>query len=346
MKILFIINSLMELSGSERVAVQLANQLIDCSNYDVTIINRDTNKKNSGYTLKDGVNVHCFKGNLLYFYNHLNRFLRENTFDYIVIHNMGRLSLLCALLNMPKDTKLISLEHVAFLSRARYVRVLSKILYSKIHQVVCLTKNDSEIFHKIHENIITIPNFSSFPVAPSINRSFKKIVAVGRLTDQKNFMHLLQAWQKISHKLPEWSLDIYGEGELKSQLQNYIKHNDLEHVNLYPVTKNIQDVYLQGAFLAMSSKYEGLPMVLIESQSFGLPVISYNCPHGPSEVITDGYNGFLVENQNIEALAMAILKLANDPALLTELSQNALISAQKYQPEAILTLWQNQVFNN
>jgi len=94
----------------------------------------------------------------------------------------------------------------------------------------------------------------------------------------------------------------------------------------------------------MSSKFEGLPMVLIEAQTFGLPIVSYDCPHGPKEIIEHGVNGFLVENQNIEELAKYIVKLASSESLLKKMSDNSLIVAEKYQPKAILEQWNNEVF--
>ncbi|MDW5429169.1 glycosyltransferase, partial [Acinetobacter baumannii] len=101
--------------------------------------------------------------------------------------------------------------------------------------------------------------------------------------------------------------------------------------------------YEQSSFFVMSSKYEGLPMVLIEAQSFGLPIVSYNCPYGPSDVIRDSKNGFLVEDQNVDELAAAVLKVALSPQLLEQFSQSSLLNAKKYQPEQILKIWIEKV---
>ncbi|KCY84447.1 glycosyltransferase, partial [Acinetobacter baumannii] len=171
----------------------------------------------------------------------------------------------------------------------------------------------------------------------------KQIVTIGRLTDQKNYIHLLQAWKKIYQSIPDWQLNIYGEGEHEEMLQDYIKQHSLKNVSLKGSTSNVKEVYEQSSFFVMSSKYEGLPMVLIEAQSFGLPIVSYNCPYGPSDVIRDSKNGFLVEDQNVEELAAAILKLALSPQLLEQFSQSSLLNAKKYQPEQILKIWIEKV---
>ena len=202
---------------------------------------------------------------------------------------------------------------------------------------------DKFYFEKINKNVITIPNFSPYPVSVKQDRNYNKIIAVGRLTDQKNFLHLLKAWELVFAKIPNWELSIYGQGEHFNLLNEYIKINELNNVFLMGSTSDIQSIYEKASFFVMSSKYEGLPMVLIESQSFGLPIISYDCPNGPSDIIIDEYNGFLVENQNIEKLAKKILELAENPFLLEEFSQNSLKNALNYQSENILDIWVEQV---
>ena len=98
-------------------------------------------------------------------------------------------------------------------------------------------------------------------------------------------------------------------------------------------------MYEQSSFLVMSSRYEGLPMVLIEALSFGLPIISYNCPHGPSEIIEHKINGLLVENQSIKKLSVAIEQMIDDNSLQKKLSEGALITAKNYDINAITQQW-------
>lgn len=341
-KIFFIISSLKNSSGSERVACILANKLVEQLNFDVTILNRDANFDEVAYPLNNRIKVKKILGSQLSFYNSLVKTVKSESPDFVVVHNMGKLSILCSLI--PNIKKLIILEHVSFISRPKYVRFLSKVFYKKIDQVVTLTHRDKVSFDSFHPDVTVIPNFSPFPVAIKKDFDQKQIVSIGRLTDQKNYLHLLKAWEKISHQLPEWKLCIYGEGEHKTLLVDYIKANKLENVFLKGATPNVLHVYETSDFFVMSSKYEGLPMVLIEAQSFGLPIVSYDCPNGPSDIIKDKVNGYLVENQNINQLADRILALASSPLDLVEFSQNSLLNAENYQPEKILHLWAKQVF--
>ncbi|MFH7766054.1 glycosyltransferase family 4 protein [Acinetobacter sp. BSP-28] len=341
MKIAFIINSLKSKSGSERVAIELANKLSAIKIYDVSIINRESSRLNCAYPLAPDVNVITLKGNIFSFISQLSQsFIKEN-YDVVIIHNMGKLSLLVSLL--PKVKKLVSLEHVSFVSRPKIIQNLSKFLYKKIDQIICLTNNDKKQFSEFHSNVLTIPNFSPFTIVSSPRNRNKKIVTIGRLTDQKNYIHLLQAWKKIYQSIPDWQLNIYGDGEYKKLLHDYIEQNSLKNVSLKGTTSNVKQVYEQSSFFVMCSKYEGLPMVLIEAQSFGLPIVSYDCPYGPSDIIQDHKNGLLVSNQNVNELAAAILKLTLFPDLLDEFAKNSLLSAQKYQPEQILKIWIEKV---
>lgn len=342
-KVLFVINSLKNRSGSERVACNVANLLHSKLNYNVCIINRDAEKNNSAYELLDAIDVKKINDNYFIFIKKIQLYVDDTQPDYLVLHNMGKLTLLGSFLKL-KNTKIISLEHVSFISRPKYIQFLSKIFYKRIDQVVTLTHRDKVSFDSFHPDVTVIPNFSPFPVAIKKDFDQKQIVSIGRLTDQKNYLHLLKAWEKISHQLPEWKLCIYGEGEHKTLLVDYIKANKLENVFLKGATPNVQHVYETSDFFVMSSKYEGLPMVLIEAQSFGLPIVSYDCPNGPSDIIKDKVNGYLVENQNINQLADRILALASSPLDLVEFSQNSLLNAENYQPEKILHLWAKQVF--
>ena len=162
--------------------------------------------------------------------------------------------------------------------------------------------------------------------------------------DEKNYIHSIKAWERIYKKVPDWRLDIYGDGEQKDLLHDYIKSNKILNIHIHDSTPNIADIYSKANFFLMSSKNEGLPMVLIESQSFGLPIISYDCPHGPRNIIENGVNGFLVENQNIEKLSEAMFILISNKKLQEKMSENSLINAKKYEPKEIINTWVNKVF--
>lgn len=340
MKIIFIINSLSCKSGTERVTCHLANLFVDRLSYEVSILNRDTDFNDVVYYLSDKVKVLSLKGSYLKFYQQMQSYIDEQQPDFILIHNMGRLSLLCSMLNK-KNIQLISLEHVAFDSRPMWVRFLSKLCYKKIDKVVTLTHRDELSYTSWFKNVSTIYNISPFLIPDKLEERNKEIIAVGRLTYQKNFQALFQAWQQIQFQVDNWSLNVYGTGEDFEELDNMIKENRLSNVQLMGQANQIEQIYQKSSLFVMSSRFEGLPMVLIEAQTFGLPIISFDCPHGPAEVIHHQKNGLLVENQNVTALADAMLSLMQNDELREKYSIQALADAERFQQSKILTLWQN-----
>ncbi|MBV6528617.1 glycosyltransferase, partial [Ursidibacter maritimus] len=259
--------------------------------------------------------------------------------DVVIVHNMGKLSLLCSLLRT--TAKLISLEHVSFSIRPRYIRFLSKILYRRFNTIISLSAQDANEYALWHNNVAHINNVSPFKINDkAYDITNRNIIAIGRLTEQKNFQHLLYAWEKCYSQLNEWTLNIYGTGEDRDNLSNLILERKIRSVNLKGEVKNLEDIYKNSAFIVMSSKYEGLPMVLIEAQSIGLPIVSYDCPTGPSEIIKHDKDGLLVENQNIDELAKAILYLATNHTKRLNMSNNALSAAERFSSKTILMHWE------
>ncbi|MDG4953476.1 glycosyltransferase family 4 protein [Actinobacillus equuli] len=347
MKILFIVNGLSEMAGTERVVCLLANLFSQDLGYEITIVNRKTDGDSVAYTLNNSIVVHRFSGNYLQFYLKLNKFIKEEYFDHILVHNMGKLALLCSLLKIPLNTKLCSLEHSSFISRPLWIRILSKILYKKFYNVISLTKADEKCYKKYNCNVITINNISPYSVEIN-NLEYdifsKKIIAIGRLVHEKNFMALLKAWSLIFRKYPEWTLEIYGKGEEEILLNDYIKINHMYNVKLCGIRDNLSSVYADAAFLVMTSRYEGLGLVLIEAQSFHIPLIAFDCPYGPATVIEHNRNGLLVQNQNIEQLALAMESLILSPEKRLTFSENSKVVSKKYQKEHILSCWKDYVF--
>lgn len=340
MKICFIVNSLQSRSGVERVVILLANSFVQ-KNLEVTLINRDTEFEQAAFSLKNTVKVISLYGNLLNFFSKLNKHFSQNKYDIILIHNMGKLTPFCSFLTttIPK----ISLEHVSFNSRPSWVRIFSRLTYIKINQVITINHNDKLLFKNIGNNKVTvIYNPSPFGVVDKrsdLSLYSKKIIAVGRLNYQKNFHHLIEAWALLKNKAEDYVLEIYGDGEDKISLNQLINDYKIKNAVILSNTADIRSVYEQSSFLVMSSRYEGLPMVLIEALSFGLPIISYNCPHGPSEIIEHKINGLLVENQCIKKLSAAIQQMIDDNSLQKKLSEGALITAKNYDINTITQQW-------
>ncbi|WP_204638277.1 glycosyltransferase family 4 protein [Haemophilus haemolyticus] len=328
----------------ERVAVLLANLFQEKLNYEIVIVNRDTSDSDVAFPLLDKVKVIKADGNIISFYNKIRNIINIEEPDRIIIHNMGKLSMLCSILPK-KNIELLSIEHVSFVSRNLYLKVLSKLFYTLIDKVVVLTKNDLKNYSG--KKVFKISNISPYPISSRVySINSKKIIAVGRLDYQKNFGDLILAWNKIPKDvISEWTLEIWGDGDEYDNLLYLINKLDIKNIHLKGTSNNMEDIYLSSSFLVMSSIFEGLPMVLIEAQSFGLPIISFDCPYGPSEVVTHDKDGFLISLGDVDGLALAIKELILDRDKRISFSINARKSAIRYSQEHILSKWKNLLEN-
>lgn len=335
MKIAFIISSLKAYGGTERVVTLLANKL--SVDYDIQIINRDTEKKNSAFQIDDNVHVKVIHGSIIQFYYKLNKYLKHQAFDLIIVHNMGKLSLLVGLL--PELTPKWTYEHSPQSSRPFWLRSLSRFIYRKYKKIITVTESDALTYSAYPEKVIRLKNPMPYERWNTYNNVSKKIIAIGRLTPSKGFDKLIQAWSLICEKYPDWSLNLYGDGEKKSFLQKLIVSKNIKNAFIHSARSNIDIVYKEASFLVMSSKYEGLGMVLVEAQAFSLPTISFDCPFGPREIIHHQQTGLLVENQNIRLLAEAIEALISNSDQRLRFSKNAFESSRRFSLQEILLEW-------
>ena len=214
-------------------------------------------------------------------------------------------------------------------------------LVGKFDRFVVLTDEDRGYWGELH-NIETIPNPSLFRTERISDTSRHRVVAVGRLDHQKGFDRLLKAWAIVCSQsdLRDWTLDIYGQGEWESMLQQQIEDSGIAgRAFLRGTTSDIAAEFADSAFIVMSSRYEGLPMVLIEAMACGLPAVSFACKCGPRDIIREGANGLLVPEGDCSALAEAMMRLMRDDGMRWEMGVEALTSKERYCEEAIMAKW-------
>lgn len=210
---------------------------------------------------------------------------------------------------------------------------------SRFDKFVVLTHEDKEYWGNLR-NMCVIPNARTFEVNQSATLEAKKVVAVGRLNHQKGFDRLIDAWSIVDNVVSGWKLQIVGDGELREQLQYNIRELGLSNqINIGRAEKDMVSVYKDASILAMSSRYEGLPMVLLEAQAAGLPIVSFDCKCGPKDVIENGVDGFLVEDGDIEQLAQKLVVLMQDTNLRKQMGSAAYAHSDRYSEERIMKQW-------
>ncbi|MFB9057054.1 glycosyltransferase [Mariniflexile ostreae] len=213
-------------------------------------------------------------------------------------------------------------------------------------KITILTQHDYNILGKLLSNKVVIQNPLSFPIYKEQNLRRKNILAVGSLDrwEGKGFDNLIFVWGKIATQYPSWILEIAGTGSTSSYdyLLELCKKNNVENrVHFIGFQPNIDTVMRESSIFVLSSKFEGLPMALIEAMSQGCACISFDCISGPREIMTDGESGILVENQNLNKLEEALVSLIEDEKLRLELSCNAIKDVEKFIPENIAKQWKD-----
>lgn len=210
-----------------------------------------------------------------------------------------------------------------------------------LERLVVLTEADKKDWQKAGCSRVTvIPNPCSLDGTglPKTAKS-KTVLAVGRLHEQKGFDLLLRAWQPIEKRHPEWSLRIVGEGPERSRLETQIHELGLQRAVLAGRTADVAKEYASASLFVLSSRYEGLPLALIEAMWSGLPCIAFDCPQGPAELLADG-RGWLVPNGDIQALSEKLAYLIAHPEETAGRAHKAQTFAQNtYSEAAIMPQW-------
>ncbi len=206
-------------------------------------------------------------------------------------------------------------------------------------RLVVLTHEDAEHWKEFN-NVVVIPNAKTFECKQTASLNSPIVLAVGRLTQQKGFDKLIQAWSLVCKKIEGWTLHIVGDGELRDELQKQIDAYGLQSsAFLDGIDKNMEKRYINSSVFVMSSIYEGLPMVLLEAMGYGIPTVSFACPCGPRDLIVDGENGYLVSEGNIEELADRLIFLMSNSQKRKEMGLKAYLRSNDFSKEKIMRQW-------
>ncbi len=276
------------------------------------------------------------------------RRLREQIDDFgadvVVLITLNYAKIIC---DVVKDIPWIFESHSSFYSEKfenksvlfRLNNHINKSCLQRATRIVALTYKDAENWRRINSNTTVIPNFVQVNEKATYSDGLSlHIIFVGRFTFQKDISSLLEIWKIVNSKHPEWVLDIYGEGELKDYYSKKIKQLNINIVIHQPETTILQR-YCESSMLLLTSFYEPFGLVLPEAMSCGLPVVSFDCPYGPADIITDGVDGFLIKNRDIQEFANRVCQLIEDKELRQRMGQAAIKSAQRYRADVIMPKW-------
>jgi glycosyltransferase involved in cell wall biosynthesis len=261
----------------------------------------------------------------------------------VLIGTRPGLNLLAGLVAGPGMAK-VGQEHMHLSNHPRKLQRAMRWGYARLDALAVLTESDLREYGELLDGsarVEQIPNAVT-PLAGEISDlSSKTVVALGRLRHQKDFRRLIRAFAQVAAKHPDWKLKIFGDGPNRERLEQLIVELGLEsNVELPGPVRNVGPELAAASMYALSSRREGFPMVLLEAMSKGLPVVSFDCPTGPREIVRSGENGLLVPHQDVDALAAAMIRMIEDEDLRRRCGAGALATAERYSIDVIGARWE------
>ncbi|SHF94537.1 glycosyltransferase family 4 protein [Dysgonomonas macrotermitis] len=371
MKIVYCLIDSSPSGGMERIVCAKANYLADHMGYDITIITTDREGKANFFDFSPRIRFIDLDINYRYLHgkNFVRRLLEQlrkrrlhkkrledilkelkpdicistYTHEFTILPKMSDRSKRVAEIHFCKHYKEIeySLLNASFLrkQKALWAEKNKSRYVNRYEAFVVLTEDDAAKWSKF-KNVRVIPNVLPFVSERISLRQERRVISLGRLTPQKGFSRLIDIWKIVVSKCPDWHLDIYGTGEEYQVLSEKIISRQLSNgITIHSPEEDVESIYTQASVYAMSSVYEGFGLVLAEAMSCGLPCVAFDCPSGPSEIISDGEDGYLVPDGDINLFADRLIRLIDDEALRNRMGEKACENSKRFLPENIMPRW-------
>lgn len=348
----FFINDITSSGGTERVTCLISNMLQSTNDYNIVIIS--LNEAHSGIQFPLQEQVHTVSINKtpktgIYRFPIVCARLAHLVHLYkvdVLIDVDGILDLYSIPVKILTRVTLISWEHFNYHQNpdVPYRKVSRQLAGIFANAIVTLTKQDQKNYEQNlkfkRAKILTIPNPMTLQITHPYAQDSKTIVSAGRLTYQKGFDMLVDVAAQVLPQHPDWQWLVLGEGEDHDALVEQTREQGLsKQLQFLGRTDDLGSYLEQAAFFVMTSRFEGLPMVLLEAKAYGLPLVSFDCETGPQEIIQDGVNGFLIPCFDLNCMAERIDSLIESSvgrAKLAECSEKGNIA---FQPDSVQAKW-------
>lgn len=356
MRILYITNSICGAGGLERVLAVKASLLTDRFNHEIHIVALNEDAKTPPFFhYSDKIIRHnlLVSGHLLqYYYQYkkgIQKVVKQVSPDVISVCDDGLKGFFVPKI-VKQDIPIIYERHASInigkdgTKRQKTVGITHRIMKARVKdfdRFIVLTKGNLKEWNA--PNLQVIPNPVSFQTNKTAALKNKTVIAVGSHSFNKGTDLLVKIWQKVAPKFPQWRLEVYGKSTAENTYEKLAATLKINNICFFKPTKRIQDKYLLASIMMLPSRSEGFGMVIIEAMACGLPVISFNCPHGPADIITQDKDGFLVESENTDAFAKKLEALMLSNELREKIGARGKETAKQYAPLAIATQW-DQLF--
>ncbi len=362
MKLVYIANFINGTTGLERMILYQANYFIKYFNYkvDIILLDQKSSSQSTNFEIDDNINLYYLdsykKGFLIYFdkVKGINKFLNklQPTVVMVCIDEVFGLYLgrfikkRFPLIYQRHTTGSLNLNFQSRSVKTRFINSSKKQLIKKsgygYDRFIVLTEENKQDWKHL-SNIEVISN----PVTLTTNNEMSTlesntVIAVGRQDYIKGYDMLLECWKIVHEKYPNWRLHVYGRISKKLNLKDISSELGLgSSVNFFDHTNDIKSAYLDSSILVCSSRIEGFSLVIAEAMSLGIPAVSFDCPYGPRAIIKHGEDGLLVEPNNTEKLAEALMTLIEDKDLRKQMGERAQVNIQRYAPDKIMQQWKS-----
>lgn len=235
------------------------------------------------------------------------------------------------------SNKSIVCEHFKYDLYNNFITRIRNRIYRRFRKIITLTDDAHNSFKDVGIETVTIPNM--VVGEPVSHNNVKRLITAGRFVHEKGYDLLIKALPVVKSKYPDWVLDIYGEGKLEEDLKKLARSYGVDDIIRFRgKTDTLCKELAHSSIFILSSRHEGLPMVMLEAMSVGLPIISFACAPGPIDLLKDDC-GLLVEAENIELLGLGICQLIENKQLRQTYAENSLIRVKKYTPKAVMDKW-------
>jgi len=365
MKILYLTDQIYLHGGAEKILIQKLNHWVEKFGYEVTLVTTQQKGKNPFFRLNPAVKmidlgIDYTEGVSYFKYANFSKFRTHYKKLKAVINDINpdatfviSQSLLRFITPFAAGKHKIYYEYhtsyygfqLGYEKLPALKKLKKQISYkvieaieSKYTNVVFL--NQAEYDHYKRKNAVIIPNFFDEIIHPVHCEKKKQVITLGRLSYQKGYDLLIDAWGLIAKEAPDWTLEIFGNGENRSKLEQQIGTKNLGHtIHLNEATDEVNLKLSESAFYVMSSRFETFPMVLLEAMSNKLPVVSFDCPTGPSSMLTINEDGLLAAPGDIRELADKMLEMINNEPLRQIMGDKAARNVTRFNPEMVMKKW-------
>ena len=347
--IAIIIQDITKQGGTERATVNLANLL--CSEYNVCIISIYKGVSDvPAFFVDSTVSLYFFDYefdvSIKRFFNYtklskcVRKFCQENKIE-LLISTSHAISFLLPYICLKTNIYSIATEHMARTAFPLFSQVLQRISYPFLDALVVLSKSAAKQY-PFMKRMYIIPNSLPFHSNEKALLDTNTLMSVGRLSPEKGFDRLIKLAVILRKNTNISQIRIFGDGDLRQELQTQIEMAGLtDFVVLCGASNQIEKEYFNADIYLMTSYTEAFPMVLLEAQACGLPVVAFDCKEGPREIITDGVNGFLIEDGNVELFAQKVSELMSNYERRISMGAMGQEMSKSYMPITIMSQWNN-----